>query len=378
MIEEFYGGGINGSKPAEGNIVITIDHSLVNKYCGGPKVGVMTQGKTVTTHATGTTFTHFYGGGNGGTSYYRDQKQDGNISFTNPSTETYWNKYGFNVFNPLNTISGVTAAYEGPTSTLNRGYHALFEFECFVESNGIGQNPTIRSYLHWAQFGTTSTGNVTNILDNCIIEGDFYGGGNLGNVSGSVTSTLTNCTIKGNAFGGGFSGRIEPFRIHNKSTAKFPYIDKAGVMQDGMNGTNSCEYIKNSDNTDRYYTWCYRKSATEFYPKGVVIPSDANTGAKATFEYDGKWYVLTTVSLEGLGAVSGNATITLKGNTIVGTSGDQDTGNVFGGGNESDVNGNTTVILEEGANVLGNVYGGGNEAIVGGNSEVKIQNQSKK
>ena len=34
-----------------------------------------------------------------------------------------------------------------------------------------------------------------------------------------------------------------------------------------------------------------------------------------------------------------------------------------------------TVILEEGAHVLGNVYGGGNEGPVGGNSEVKIQNQ---
>ena len=247
-----------------------------------------------------------------------------------------------------------------------------------MESNGIGQYPTIRSYLHWAQFGTTSTGDVTNVLDNCTIEGDFFGGGNLANVSGSVTSTLTDCTIKGNAFGGGYSGRIEPFRIHDKTTAKFPYIDKAGVMQDGMNGINSCEYLKNSDNSDRYYTWCYKNASGQMFPKGVVIPSGTNTGAKATFEYDGKWYVLTTVSLEGLGAVSGNASLTLKGNTTVGVNTDPNSGNVFGGGNESVVNGNTTVILEESAHVLGNVYGGGNEAEVGGNSEVKIQNQSKK
>ena len=103
IIDEFYGGGINGSKNAEGNINVTIDHSMVNKYCGGPKVGQMVNGKKVTTHATGTSFGRYYGGGNGGTSYYRQQQQDGNVSFTNPSDSAYWANYGFKDFNPLNT-----------------------------------------------------------------------------------------------------------------------------------------------------------------------------------------------------------------------------------------------------------------------------------
>ena len=59
---------------------------------------------------------------------------------------------------------------------------------------------------------------------------------------------------------------------------------------------------------------------------------------------------------------------TLQGTTEV-------SGNVYGGGDQSAVSGNTTVILEENAHVHGNVYGGGNEGPVGGNSEVKIQNQ---
>lgn len=371
IIDEFYGGGINGSKPVQGSIDVTIDHSKVIKFCGGPKVGVMNDGKTVTTYATGTTFTQFYGGGNGGTSYFREKKQDGNVAFTNPSTETYWNNYGYNKFNPLNTISGVDKAYQGTGD--NKGYHALFEFECFVESNGIGANPTIRSYLNWAQFGKTSTGNITNYLDDCTIEESFYGGGNLGNVNGSVTSTLKDCTVKGNVFGGGYSGKIEPFRIHDKSKTKFPYIDKAGVMQDA-NGV--FDYVKNTDGTDRYYTWCYRKSATEFFPEEVVIPSDAstNTNLKATFEYpkgSNKWYVLTTVSLEGLGAVSQYTSLTLN-NTVVGTEGDANTGNVYGGGNESAVNGNTTVNLEGNTQVKGSVFGGGNKAKVGGSAKVNV------
>ena len=343
----------------------------------------MTAGKTVTTHATGTHFGRYYGGGNGGTSYYREQGYDGN-DYNAPADSAGWavigtannqNEAKFKQFNPLNTRTGtnVPMAYDDA-----KGFHALYEFECFVESNGLGGKPTLRTYTHWAQFGSTSTGNITNELTDCIIEQNFYGGGNLGNVNGKVESTLTDCTVKGYACGGGFSGTIEPFRIHDKSQTQFPYIDKAGVMQ---NPNGKFEYVKNSDNSDRYYTWCYRKSNSEFFPAGVVIPSTANTN-NPTFEYNGKWYVLTTVSLEGLGAVSGNATLTLKGNTTVGTLEGgilkAGTGNVYGGGDESSVDGNTTVILKGDAKVLAYDLEGTwgmnwNGTFVGGSSEVKIQ-----
>lgn len=373
IIGEFYGGGINGSNPIGGSIDVTINNSLVEKYCGGPKVG-QNIGSTVTTHATGTIFGRYYGGGNGGTSYYREQKEDGNIDFTNPSTLSYWNGHGYNVFNPLNTISGLTAQYDN--SDENKGYHALFEFECFVESNGLGENPTIRSYLHWAQFGTTKTGDVTNVLTDCTVKKDFYGGGNLANVNGDVTSTLTDCTILGNVFGGGYSGKIEPFRIHNKNAAHFPYIDGAGVMQDGMNRLNSLDYI------DREYTWCYKNATTgEMFPQGVVIPNYASTSTnlKATFEYptgSNKWYVLTKESLEHLGAVSGNVTLTINGRSNIGTLENgmlkNGTGNVYGGGNESTVDGSTLVKVFERTKVFGNIYGGGNMGLVGGDAKVII------
>ena len=376
IIDEFYGGGINGSKPIDGSIDVTIDNSLVGKYCGGPKVGPMTAGKTVTTHATGSTFTHYYGGGNGGTSYYRQTIKDGNDWDMPAATAEGWKDFGYKNFNPLNTINGLTKQYQGTDE--NKGYHGLFEFECFVESNGLGGKPTLRTYINWTQFGTTSTGNTTNVLNRCIIENDFYGGGNLANVEGWAKSTLTDCTIRGNAFGGGYSGKIEPFRIHDKSATKFPYIDKAGLMQ---NGKGVFDYVKNADGSDRYYTWCYRKSATEFLPKGVVIPSDASTDTnlKSTFEYPAgsdNWYVLTTVSLEGLGAISEYTELTLDGSTTVGTlengRAKEGTGNVYGGGNESAINGNSTVKLKGNTQILGDVFGGGNEGEVNGSAKVNI------
>ena len=359
IINEFYGGGINGSKPVKGNIDVTIDHSLVTKYCGGPKVGVMVNEKMVTTHATGTTFTRYYGGGNGGTSYYRDQQIDGNYGMP-AATADGWANYGYKTFNPLNSVSNLnTKSYEGPETDLNRGYHALFEFECFVESNGIGANPTIRGYRHWAQFGTTSTGNITNSLTGCTIKESFYGGGNLANVSGNIVSTLTDCSVEGNVFGGGYSGKIEPFRIHDKTLTEFPYIDKAGIMHNG-----DLYYVKDG-NDDRYYTWCYKNTSGQMFPEGVKIPTTATTN-NPTFQYDGKWYVLTTVSLENLGAVSGDATLTLDGSTNV-------AGSVFGGGAESTVGGNATVILKENTQVVGDVFGGGNKGMVSGKTTVKIE-----
>ena len=150
-------------------------------------------------------------------------------------------------------------------------------------------------------------------------------------------------------------------RIHDKRNVGFPYIDDAGIMQ---NPNGKFQYVKNDDGTDRYYTWSNAPGH--------------DTATNATFQGDdGKWYCYTRVSLQGLGAVSGNVRLTIGGNTVVGTmengSLKAGTGNVFGGGDESAVNGNTTVILEGGATVLGNVYGGGNIAPVGGKTSVTIQ-----
>ena len=376
VIGEFYGGGINAAKPVGGSIDVTIDHSLVTKYCGGPKVGKMTAGKTVTTHATGTTFTNYYGGGNGGTSFYRKVGYDGN-DYPIPTTEAGWANIGtaeknnqakYDVFNPLNTISDLDPAYDA-----TMGYHALYEFECFVESNGLGDKPTLRTFTHWAQFGITSTGNTTSILNDCTIKNNFYGGGNLANVNGNVTSTLTNCKIEGNVFGAGFSGRIEPFRVHDKSTTQIPYIDKAGVMHNGK-----LEY----GNTE--YTWI-----NEIPEEWHISPEPTTDNPK--FIHDGTTYVYTTVDLSDLGTVSGKVSLTIDGNTVADEDGKVMTvgKSVYGGGEESAVDGDTEVEVKAGtigvANapvyeaIVGNVYGGGkgkdNDKLAGlvkGNTKVTI------
>ncbi len=349
IIDEFYGGGINASLPVLGKIDVTIDHSRVGKYCGGPKVGILgttSEYKTVTTHATGSTFGEFYGGGNGGTSYYREQKKDGDAPFPTQSASG-WNGYGYSGFNPLNTISSVSKASDDNAKT-NKGYHAEYEFEVFNNSNGTTDQAVVRAYYQWAQFGTTATGKVTNFLKDCTVNGNFYGGGNLGNVNGDVETTLTGDThITGSAFAAGYSASIPQFRIHDKENATnsyFPARDFAGVITN-----NTLDYKKDASGNEIYYTW------SNELPPGTT---SSNAKNNPTFQKDGKWYCYTWESLEGLGAVSGDATITINGNCQI-------DGNVYGGGDESAVNSDANVTITANAKVLGNVYGGGNIGSVG-------------
>ena len=355
-ITEFYGGGINGSNPISGNIDVTIDNSYVEKYCGGPKVGDMT-GKTVTTHATGTTFGVFYGGGNGGNSYYRQLQKDGDNNSNHIGT---WTDQGYNWdgFNPLGIKDD---------GTDNKGYHAEYEFEVFNHSNGVTDQITQRGFIRWIQFGITKTGDVSSTLSDCKILGNFYGGGNLATVDGNVTSTLTNTQVDGSVFGAGYSAAIPTFQVHDKSTVSFPSIT-AGVITDGYIGYDS-----------KVYEWTNEK---------LEGKDEAYMKAHPTYEKDGKWYCYTWNSLDDLGAVTGNVTLTIDGNTTL-TDGKvmKVAHSVYGGGEESAVNGNTSVTVtggtigtaNEGGAEYGNVYGGGKgkekdvkAGLVKGNTTVSI------
>ena len=401
VIDEFYGGGINSNNPVAGNIEVTINNSLVlDKYCGGPKVGTC---GTVTTNANGTIFNQYFGGGNGGTNLYREQIQD--LTPNNMPNESAWNSsYGFTSFTPISNL-GSNVTYDA-----NKGYHAEFEFEVFNQSNGLGNDAVARSYRHWAQFGTTTTGNVTNVLEDCLVEHNFYGGGNLALVNGLVNSTLRGTTqIIGSAFGAGYSASVPHFSVHDKASVTYPTRDGAGVCHNG-----ELDYLKD-DGVIRQYTWCYKNPTTNVVtPAGVIIPDGVST-SKPAFQFNGKWYCYTTVSLENLGTVTGNVTLNIQGSAVVegfefdennqitasqtggvfgggdasGVIGnidvniaatgqqtsknlDYNTFNVFGGGNKAIVDGSTNVTLTDGV-INNNVFGGGNEAEVTGSTTVNIE-----
>ena len=359
VIEEFYGGSTmdqsTGSnfKTVKGNINVTVDNSQIAKYCGGPKFGNMADGKTVTTHASGTTFGVYYGGGNGGTSYVQYASTD----YTETSAQ---NPYDWNSKSKgnLNSYTPNTYRSEG------KNYVADYEMEIVNSSAGTDANKAIfRTYFYAAQFSATNTGSISNNLSDCKVLTSFYGGGNLGGVIGDVSSTLTDTEVLGSAFGAGYSASVPEVTIYNK--------DKTAPTINVYTGIIVPTPDPDPNSTSTTYTWTNKTSLG-----GQTL----STSNPAVLNVDGVNYFYTEEPLENLGTVTGKVTLNIKGTTTV-------RGSVYGGGEESGVGGDTEVNVTGGTigttglggAEYGNVFGGGkgknddvNAGLVKGNAYVNI------
>ena len=356
-IWEFYGGSTLADKLVTGSINVTIDNSIVDKYCGGPKFGDMyyENGKTVTTNATGTIFGVYYGGGNGGTSYVQYDKTDGE---QNVSDNFNWGTTG-----KLNDYTG--GKYRGDTPN---NYMADYDMEIVNVSTGTNKNRAIyRTYFYAAQFSATNTGSITNKLTDCTVLTNFYGAGNLGGVKGDVTSTLSDTQVYGSAFGAGFSATVPDVIIHAKDK-KAPTVNVYTAIITPQSGGNS-----------KTYTWTNETSLG-----GKTLSTSKPDVEGVTINGVTKNYFYTKVPLVNLGAVSGTVSLTITGTnekgSVIGTEGDANTGNVYGGGDASMVsdttdpaNAKTIVTLKGKTEVKGNVFGGGNQGYVSGSTTVNIE-----
>jgi hypothetical protein len=346
-IDNFFGGGTNDAKPITGDITTEIYNSHVTLFCGGPKFGNMQNDKTVTTSAEGCVFGDYFGAGFGGTSIAKKKYFDN----TNPNWGTLQGYYYKNdggdrgkYFDGNTTGSSQTSGKDygkkGPGVAID------FDYEFFVWTSGA---TGARLYVKFASFSLAQCNDVESNLKNCIIDGNFYGGGSLGKVVGTAASELDGCTVKGNVYGAGYSASLPTLQVRDAGFSINPkYNSSSGMFEPGV-FSNTTEFI-----------W---KNATE---AGVSL-SNGNPGSDLT-----NHYIYTDVDLDNLGSVQ-DASLILKGNTLVGTEGDAETGSVFGGGEESAVNNNTIVKLKGNTHVRGNVYGGGNKGSVGGNSKVVIE-----
>lgn len=343
----FFGGGTSAAARIKGNIDITINNSTVDFYCGGPEFGDMYDGKTVTTHATGTTFGEYYGAGFGGTSItYNREAQDFNVSISAGSV-TY----------PL----GFTNYTDHMGYTAGFGFGSCYSFDYLFHSNGM--QAVARFYTGYAQFSLATTGSVTNILNNCIIKklpgtnsqtvnetsGDFYGAGCQGMVNGTVNSTLTDCTLEGSAFGGGYKAESNEVIVYPTTQPTYAvYTKETGIF--GEFGTVT---LSTSDK----YTWEQGNATTQNSKSGTTL------------------YTSKDINMANLGNVTGAISLTIDGGYVGGTSEGQSSagGNVYGGGNESKSLSNTTVTLKGDAVIYGDVFGGGNKAEVQGSTTVNIE-----
>ena len=344
IITRFFGGGTSANATITGNISVTIDNSRVDFYCGGPEFGDMSSGKTVTTKAKNTTFGEFYGAGFGGTSIFYTNDEDKTLEFANVTTPDGVDYPDYFTQHYLGSNEGRLKKHL--TNNVPDGIGTCYKFEFIVHS--YLRAVVARYYNGYAKFSLAKTGNVTNNLDGCTVLRNFYGGGCQGTVGGWVNSTLHDCTVYGNVFGAGYKATANDLDVYPASPvptlSKFIY--ETGIFTDF--GTQ----------TPETYHWQQGDATNQYTNDGTTIYSDAN------------------VVMSDLGKVTGDVTLTINGESEIGTADDPTTGKVFGGGDQSGVDGSTTVKLQGKAFIRRDVFGGGNEAPVGTNSSVIFEQET--
>ena len=325
-ITDFYGGGINDAKPVQGNITTEIFNSHVTTFCGGPKFGNMAAGKTVNTTAKGCNFGTFFGAGYGGNSYSRKKYYDA-TSYNWNTLQGYFTNDRGKYFDGSTTNSRNGGTGNDQYGQKGPGVATDFDYEFFVWTSG---DPGVRFFVKFASFSLAQCNDVTSTLKDCIVTGNFYGGGSLGKVSGTATSELEDCTVNGDVFGAGFSATLPTIKVRNGGFSTKPNFNSdSGMFEPGVPAMPT--------STDESGTTDFEWKHKDDYPDDNSIGFLNNNG-----DYNIQGYnVVTTVDITktNLGSV-GSALLTLKGNTTVG-------GNVYGGGDQSIVSGSTTVNIEE-------------------------------
>ncbi|MBO5579227.1 MAG: chitobiase/beta-hexosaminidase C-terminal domain-containing protein [Prevotella sp.] len=347
-ITNFYGGGVNGVKPITGDIRVDMTNSYVNQYCGGPKFGDMNTGKTVTTNATDCVFGTYFGAGYGGNSYNRVKYLDEQ----NKNPDSQQNKYTEDrgKYFDGNTTYANTDSDKKSYGKKGEGVATDFDYEFFIWSTGV---TGARFYVKFVSFSLATTHDVTSNLTKCRVTGNVYGGGSLGKVAGDVSTTLSDCTINGNVFGAGYSATLPKIEVRD-TPAFVAGKEPAKNMNIGM-------FEPGEINTAVEYEWKHVDA----------MPANGTSGIET--DDDGKKYVYTDADLTTLGTVNGAVTLTITGTTTV-------AGSVYGGGDESAVNNDTTpanasttVTISGNAHITGDVFGGGNHGNVSGSTTVNIQ-----
>jgi len=319
IFDKFYGGGTTQAGRVRGNIVVNIKNSYVEDFCGGPEFGNMESGKTVTVNADNTTFGTYYGAGFGGTAMTRikstaNNGEQGDNQSAAQNIDDYGSYY-------LQSKTGGIGVY--------------YEIEEFMNARG---QYYFRFYDYTADLNLASTGDVTSTLNNCKIINNFYGGGCQGKVAGKITSTLTDCTVQGSVFGGGYKAAATEVDVYERLTTWPKFDDTYGAF-------DAVQYP-----TPVKYKWEH---------KDVVPETPHGTNA------NGEKVLYTTTDMTQMGVVTGDITLTIENGTVA--------GNVYGGGNESPSQKNTTVNIIGNASITGDVFGGGNMASVEEETTVNIE-----
>ncbi len=301
-IKEFYAGSFNADKIAQGNLHTIVNGGYINFFCGGPKFGDMNSGRTVTTTATGCTFGTFFGAGYGGNSYSRQAPRNHSSIMNFPHNDNSNPPAGYHA----SWNAWLSEFYTQEYNSTYGGVSTQFSYQ-FLPQSGNANN-VARIFVEYVKFSLATTRGVTSTLTDCTILNDFYGGGRLGKVDGNVLSTLKDCIVHGSVFGAGFSASLPDVEVDSIGFKTEPYYyEQLGTYRTG---------VKKATTT---YKW----------EEGASISIDTTNHI-----------LYTTEDLDELGKVIGNVEVRIYGNSKI-------FGNIYGGGNQGVVDGDTKVIVNQ-------------------------------
>ncbi len=366
-ISEVYGGGnlAHYSTTLEGASTHVYVHNCDNtiQYVYGGGNAANTQANAV--RVDGGRMLYVFGGGNGAGIGNPGANVAGNASVTLGGGII---DYVFGGSNTLGMVNGTTSITFTSPATCTRLIKELYGGGNLAPGGAVNMTLPCGTTGPDIVFGGSKNADI-GTEDNhkninlTIAGGDYsqvFGGNNQGGIIwGNVTLTLVGGTIRdafgGNNQGGNIKGTIT-VNVEDAENVSCPL-----QVDNVYGGGNQAAYTPSS--------------ATITSPKVNILHGTVNNavfggglGANAG--------VTANPQVTIGDAENGSHSATVGATKIGGGSGD---GYVFGGGSEAvvhkdgDNSGNTHVILTGNAHVTGNVYGGGNQADVEGNSHVEMR-----
>lgn len=195
------------------------------------------------------------------------------------------------------------------------------------------------------------SGNTLADITGSTIAQSVYGGGNAGQVVGNTDVNISTSLVDDCVYGGGKSANIATSNVDIKSSEITNNVYGGGEEGQVLTNSNTSTVVTMDDSfAGNVFGGGKGQSATVAGTTSIEI--SASTIHKQT-DTQGNVY-----GGGDQGAVKGNTIINIIGDTTISDS-------VYGGGNAADVDGSTSVAVDE-SYVKGNVFGGGNAGAVFG------------
>ncbi len=396
-ITNFYGGGNQVATLVKGNVNIKVKSGNVTSLFGGGLGGYIGLGSSksnVDIEVSGGTIANLYGGGSGGfvTLY----------SSGSPTNLTDYTKVGQYFYSGSNKYYSTTKARYGSSNNANRYRDMVLEFKDYTvkdaNSNPIATYKTIlmefiypsgtdsqlnnyyRNYSAYTISDATINGDISVHLKNgANITGNVYGGGKNGAVNGNIVITMEpGAAVTNDIYGGGEG-------LNSTIVGTINYHSFKWTNQTGANIVDDVKFAALSDDASSIKS---NAPAAGNYTRKFLTVEELENAYKQT-EGTSSYTYLYSPTISQLGLINGDTTININGGSasnvyggsngqVASVSGDTHINvnggtftNIFCGGNAGTV-GNTSLNFD-GGTITGEVYGGGNVANINGDSTILVQ-----